>query len=579
MLRSLSIKDFAIIDRVELAFQEGLTVITGETGAGKSIIINALMLMLGERARADVVRTGAERAEVQAIFDLKHQPDSRETLSTLGLEGGRYLTLRRVISRNTRHRIYINGQLSTLQTLERVTRGLVDISGQHEHYSLLRADAHLDLLDRVAGLWPLRAEVEHAYRVVADLDIELSTLRKQQRARAEREDYLRFQLGELEAAHLKSPDEEAELERESARLSNVEKLRHATDAITWALYRADDAAIEQINRSIGPLRTLAKIEQRFAALLTDLESALAVVDEVAHTMNGYGQRLSADPRRLEEVEGRLALFARLRRKYGATLAEIIERKHSLEEALEALEGIDAQIEEVEQERLEAAKQLLTRARQLSEARQAGAAQLVRAVSQELHELGMTGASLVVSVEPLTTGVRVGEAWLSTRGLDRVIFLLSANPGEAPQSLSRVASGGELSRFMLAVKRVIAANDPVGSYIFDEVDTGVGGPTAEAIGRKLKAVSSSRQALCITHLPQIAALGDHHLHVFKAVHDERTTTSVRLLTGQARVEELARMLSGARITNTTRANAAELLQLGHHDDERPPHASTPQSPAT
>jgi DNA repair protein RecN (Recombination protein N) len=556
MLQALSIRDFAIIDRVDLELGPGLTVITGETGAGKSILINALKLVLGGRASTDVVRTGADAAEVEALFDLVDAPDVRARLPELGLEDADELIVRRVLATSGRHRVYVNGVMATVQMLAQLTAGLVDISGQHEHYSLLRADVHVDLLDRVAGIQ--REAVVAAYQHLADVDARLDEVRAGQRSRAEREDFLRFQLQELDGAELDDPNEEDALGQERHLLRNTEKVREAAEGAVALLDTDEGAAVERLSKALRYAETLADFDPSLKSIVDDLTQAQALAEDAGRALGRYARHVEADPARLEEVETRLALFARLRRKYGATLAEVIARRDAVRAELAELGGLDDSLEQLEKARGEAGAALVAAAAKLTKARREGARRFTDAVCGELRDLGMGGATLEVRFEPLTAGLRVGDAFYGARGAEKVEFLLSANPGEVPQPLQRIASGGELSRFMLAVKRVIAERDPVATYVFDEVDTGVGGPTAEAIGRKLEAVSTRRQALCITHLPQIAAFGQRHLHVHKRVDGDRTRSEVTPLDADARVEELARMLGGARITEAMRANARELL---------------------
>ncbi len=561
MLQALSIRDFAIIDRLELDLGPGLTVITGETGAGKSMLVGALSLVLGDRARAEVIRSGSSKAQVEALFSLKGSPTVRERLVDAGLDAGDELVVRRVVARSGRHRVYINGALATVNTLAHVTAGLVDISGQHQHYSLMRAENHLELLDRIAGLGALRESVEVAHREVAALDARITDLRRRQQDRAEREDFLRFQLQELRDARLDDPDEEDDLSGEARRLRNAEKLRAAATGAEAALYSDRGAAAERISQAIRHAETLARLDEDGAeGVLDELHSALAIVEDAARTLDAYARDLDAEPSRLDDIESRLALFARLRRKYGATLAEVIARREAFEAELNEVAGADEALEHLAVARRAAGVKLKAAAETLSAARRAGGDELVEAVCAELADLGMEGARLVVERRPLTGGIEVDGRFYGPRGAERVEFLLSANPGEPPQALGRIASGGELSRIMLAVKRVIAERDPVATYIFDEVDTGVGGPTAEAIGRKLRSVGARRQALCVTHLPQIAAMGQQHLHVSKEIVDDRTRSVLTVLDEDGRVEELARMLGGATITETTRANARELLRL-------------------
>lgn len=565
MLSSLTIKDFAIIDRVTLELGPGLTVITGETGAGKSILIDALNLVLGGRASAEVIRTGADAATVEALFELDEaaSQELRARLAAAGVddaETAAQLVVRRVVSRSGRHRVYLNDALVTLSTLAEVAGGLVDISGQHEHYSLLRPEFHLELLDRMGGLAGERAAVATAHGVVADLDDQLARLREAAQKRGEREGYLSFQLQELTAANLQDPAEEDTLEQERIVLRNAEKLRGTARQAENALYAGDGAATEGLARAARAIRELAALDPSLGPVADDLETASALAEDSARALSAYARRVHADPERLEQIEERLALFAKLRRKHGATLAEIIARRDAIATELALVAGAEESAAQLETARDKAAVALAHAARALTEARRKAAASLCKSIQAELADLGMGRAVLEVRLTPLGAGagLRADGRHVSARGAEKVEFLMSANPGEAPGPLSRIASGGELSRFMLAVKRVIAARDPVGTYVFDEVDSGVGGPTAEAIGRKLGEVSAERQALCITHLPQIAAFGRTHLHVEKHVEDGRTVSKVRLLEGDDRVHEVARMLGGTKVGEATLRLAREML---------------------
>ena len=560
MLSSLTIRDFAIIDRVTLELGPGLTVITGETGAGKSILISALNLVLGGRATTDVIRAGAEAATVEAVFDPGEAPELTARLADAGVALDGPLIVRRVLARNGRHRVYLNDTAVTLGTLAQVAGGLVDISGQHEHYSLLRTEFHLDLLDRMAGLGGLRAEVAAAYEAQAEVEAALTALLEAQRQKGERLEVLRFQRQELTAAELKDPLEDDALEGERKLLRNAEKLRTMSKHAESALYADDGAAVERLGRAARSIRELAEVDPTLAPVAQDLDTAAALAEEAARTLGAYARRVQADPERLEAVEARLALLSKLRRKYGATLAEVIARRDALEAELSTLENADEAIAQLEKARARAATATAKVARKLTKARREAGEKLSGAIQGELADLGMGRAVIQVRVEPLGrgAGLEADDLHVTVRGADKVEILLSANPGEPPQSLAKIASGGELSRFMLAVKRVIADRDSVGTYIFDEVDTGVGGPTAEAIGRKLRSVSAQRQALCITHLPQIAAMGDAHLRVEKRIEGDRTFSQVVTLEDDARTEELARMVGGATVTETTRALARELL---------------------
>lgn len=561
MLTTLTIRNFAIIEHTELEFGPGLTVITGETGAGKSILIDALNLVLGGRAATEVIRAGADKASVEAVFDVEAAADLRGRLDAYGIEATRELIVRRVLSQSGRHRVYLNGTLATVNMLAEIAGGLVDISGQHEHYSLLRTDFHLDLLDRVAGLDAKRAAVAKAHAAVVSVDRELTELEGQERSRLEREAFLKFQLRELEEAGLDDPEEEEALEQEATRLGNAERLRQEAAEAESALDGNHNSAVDLLGVAVKAAESLSALDSDLQPLCDDLHSALAIAQEAARTLGHYVHQISGDPQRLDEIHSRLALFAKLRRRFGVDLAEVIARRDAMRAELSALGGIDTRIADLKTKRAEVGKGLVRAAKALTDARKAGAAWLSQAVAGELSDLGMPRAVSEVAIEPLDRGLEIDGRFFSSRGADRVELRFSANPGSPPQPLSKIASGGELSRFMLAVKRIIAERDPVPTYVFDEVDSGVGGPTAVAIGRKLKAVSVRRQALCITHLPQIAALADRHLHVSKHVEGEQTISEVLELSRDGRVEELARMLGGTAITGTTRAHAEEMLHQG------------------
>lgn len=562
MLSALYIREFALIERLDLELPAGLTVITGETGAGKSMLVDALSLVLGDRARAESVRTGAQEASIEAVFDLHASPQVRERLRDLGIEAEEELVVRRVIRASGRSRVWLNGTVATLQMLAQVTQGLVDISGQHGHYSLLRAEAHLELLDEVAGHTALCEAVAALHRELAQIDGQIEAVHALQRDRAQRETFLRFQWEELSAAKLEDAEEETELEGEAQRLGNVEKLRLAAEGGAHELSEAKDAATSRLQRAAHHLEILSAYEPQLAPLLDDLRTAEAIAEDAGRTLADYARDLQADPERLEAIHERLMLFSRLRRKYGATLAQVIEAREQMHAELALLEGGDEQIEALRARRQALSAQLLAAAMRLRAARESAGAAFGQKVSEELQDLGMLGSVLSVQIEPATAGLAVQGHHISAKGADRVEFLLAANRGEAPGPLHRIASGGELSRFMLAVKRVVAQRDPVATYIFDEVDTGVGGPTAVAIGHKLRAVAADRQALCITHLPQIAAMGDHHLFISKAQGaDGRTRSQLQLLDEPQRIDEISRMLGAAQITETTRAAARELLAMG------------------
>ena len=561
MLSALNIKHFAIIDESEISFDQGFTVITGETGAGKSVLINALSLVLGGRGRTEVIRTGADSAEVEALFDLSSLPHVKARLRVLELDAGDELVIRRVISRSGRSRAYVNSTMVTLRALADLTDGLVDISGQHEHYSLLQPERHLDLLDRVGGIIKRRQRLESVHEQVVALDARIGNIHQMRVGRQERAEFLRFQLAELISAELDDPEEEATLEAEARRLRHVERLRETVLLSEESLDGSSHSALEGVRSAIRSVGAAAELDPELQAVLRDLETASVLLEESARGLGVYGRDLSGDPERLEQIESRLALFQRLRRKYGVSLGEVITKQRQLEGELEELTFSDGDMDVLVANRASLAAELFRLAERLSAARRKAGDQFGRAVSKQLSELGMGGAQMVVSLEPVSVGVETNGGCVGLRGLDRVEFMLSANQGETPQSLGKVASGGELSRIMLAVKQIIAEKDPVATYIFDEVDAGVGGATAEEIGVKLRRVGGERQAICITHLPQIAALGGAHFRVEKTQTAGRTRSEIRRLSVAERTEEIARMLGGRLLTDKTRLHAEEMLSLG------------------
>ncbi len=572
MLEELRVRDFVLIDGLTLELGKGLSVLTGETGAGKSILVDALALVLGGRARPEVVRTGCESAEVEASFDVGALPALRRALEDAGLaevgDEGRLL-VRRVVSSAGRSKAFVNGRLVPVALLAELTRGLCDIASQHESQTLCDPASHAGLLDAYAGL---DADREALGAVVEQLSA-LERARREEQSRLDtlraREDFLRFQLAEIEKLAPEAGEESA-LEAERGRLRHGTKLAEVTSAAEARLESTEGSVLDTLGRTIAELGHAAALDERLAPLVRQVESAATELRDVAHALGRYAESVDQDPNRLSEVEERLYELSRLLRKHGPTTTELLAFRDSLAAELATLDAGDSKMAQHERERAALLGTATTLARALSKARRAAAAALGEAIAQELASLSMGKARIVVEVatvaapdgdEGLVVDADASRARLGRTGIDRVELLIAPNPGEDPRPLRRIASGGELSRALLAVKRVLASKDAhAGLYVFDEVDAGVGGAVAEAIGRKIADVARHHQVLCITHLPQIAAFADVHFTVAKREESGRTISEVRRVETEERVEELARMMGGSKLTDTTRRAAEEMLAV-------------------
>lgn len=562
MLTLLRLSGFALIDELELPLGPGLTVITGETGAGKSILVDALALLRGGRASAEVIRSGRDDARVEALVELPPGSPARAWLEAQGLspglegpatrggqEGETGLLLRRLIARNGRGRAHIAGSLATTANLAALVGPLIEIASQHDQQSLTDPESQLAILDGFAENELLKGEMADAFAAKTTAAAAVAAFAADARTRSEREDLLRFQLGELEAARpVAGEDEALAIERE--RLRGAEKFFGATARGEEVLYSGDGAVSERIASVLRDLEPLAALDPALRPAVESLETAAASIEEAGRDLGRYARSVRADPARLAEVEERLFLLQRLCRKHGGSVAELALRRDQLATELAALgsyeDGLAARHTALEQAtaRADRAAALLT------EARRAAAATLERKVSATLRELGFATGGMPVVVERRELG---------PSGADRVCFLFAPNPGEPPRPLGKIASGGELSRVMLAVKQAVARTDQVLTHVFDEVDAGVGGGTAEVIGRKLKRLAASRQVIVITHLPQVAAFADAHVRVSKSVVRGKTRVSIERLSDGERVSEIARMLGGAAPTTRAAAHADEMLR--------------------
>jgi DNA repair protein RecN (Recombination protein N) len=550
----LRVRDFAIIEEVTVELGPGLGVITGETGSGKSMLIAALKLVLGGRADPDVVRAGADRAEVEAVFDLRGRPDVRTRLAELDVEEADELVVRRTVVRSGRSRTTLNGRLVTVAQLEALTAGLVEVCGQRASYGLVDRSTHLEALDDFAALGTLRQTMAAAWTHAQALDAKVRQIEGTAR-QGEREDFLRFQLAELEALDPRAGEEES-LRASRERLRHGELLSGSAREVEQALSE-DDGILPRLHRLESRVGEAARHDADLGALRDRLTSARVDLEELARDLDRYADRVPRDPDALETVETRLAAIEKLLRRHGPTVDAALARMAEMRAELAGLGDREVLLERTIAARDQAAVDARSAATALSRARLEHAARLGEAVTKELLGLGMGSARVEVEVSENED--------LSPTGADRVEFLIAPNPGEEPRPLGKIASGGELSRALLALRCVLAARSgdrtvlPDRVQVFDEVDTGVGGAVAEVVGRKLATVAKAHQVLCITHLPQVAAQASHHVCIRKWVSDGRTFVAATVLDSQGRREEIARMLGGVELTEPARRAADDLLE--------------------
>ncbi len=537
MLETLRIRNYALIDELEVEFSPGFTVLTGETGAGKSIIIGALSLVLGGRASSDAVRDGASRADIEAVFQLPSlSPRLAAVLedNDIPLDGDGLLVARR-ISRDGRSKAYAGGSLVPVAVLAALGDELVDLHGQHEHQSLLHADRQLELLDAFSGAEAAAADVAGRVAELRELEKTITRLETSGRERVRRMEFLRHEINEIDGAEL-NPEEEEIIERRRRQLANAESIIEAAGQAYRALYESEGvSAIEGVETALRQLEALAPIDSSLAALTEQLQDIHARIADVAGEVRRAGDSMETDSEELERLNARWNLITSLKRKYGDTIAAILAYREEAASELAQYEQGDERLATLRASHDQKHKEALEAAGQLSSKRRAGAKKLDRNVTKALRELEMPEARFETRFESTD---------LMGRGMDKVSFALAANRGESLKPLRQVASGGEISRIMLAVKTVFANNDRIPTLVFDEIDAGVGGTAANKVASKLRALAASHQTICITHLPQIAAVAEGHFHVSKGAHQGRTITRVRDLEDERRVEEVARLLDGS-----------------------------------
>ena len=555
MLNDLSIKNFAIIDELHVSFNNGLNIISGETGAGKSILIGAVNLLLGDRAASEMIRSQADAATVEALFDIAPNKTLKEKIQKMGFEAGNELIIRRVISRTGKNKALINGQMATLANLASVSESLINICGQHEHQIILNAENHIDILDDFGGCLPLRTIYEESYNQYQQIKTQREKLENLRRSREEKTELIKFQLKEIEDV-APQVDEDNALTEEKKVLVNVQKLVDAASRAYDLLYGETSSVIEKLKDVQDQIKEIKKIDAKLKLSETDLENCFFTLQEAALSLRDYSKNLFLDPARLAAIEERLEMISRLKRKHGGSLQSVLLKKQEIQKELLLVSNVEEELNKLAQEELVVRDRMQQRAQKLSQMRAQAATKLTATVDKEIHALNMPHASFGINIQSSAAGTN--HEMFGPRGGDELEFYLKANIGEEPKALNKIASGGELSRIVLALKNVLSHAGFVDTIVFDEVDSGIGGATAEIVGRKLKEVSGNHQVICITHLPQIACYGDSHLRVAKKVAGGRTTTVVDKLDDEQKIEEISRMLGGVDLTEMTRDHAREML---------------------
>jgi len=567
MLNLLNISNIALIGEMRVGFDPGLNLLTGETGSGKSILVDSLGVLIGGRFSSEMLKAGEAQGFIEGLFTLQPVPELTGLLESAGIDMDRdELIIRRELSMGGRNKIFINNRLATQSVLRDLRPFLVDIHGQGDQQTLFNPETHLDLLDSFAGLEQSRTEMASRYQALVEIRAAVESQRKDEAERFQLIDILRFQIDELERSSV-SAGEDDRLEEEKKRLSNIEKLVGLCSEGFSIVYEDSDSGIARIVQTLRRVEELAEYEQGFRGYIEGLETARALLEDLAFTLRDYGGRLEFSPSRLAEIETRLAEISRLKRKYGGRIDSMLSHLEKSQERLRNLEMADEREKDLSQQYCRAVDEYMEQARRMHRNRVRAAKRLETAVEGSLAEVAMEHAHLQVRLETpsdsdlaeLSSLGSMGQRLIGPSGIDRAEFYFSANPGEPVRQLARVASGGEASRLMLVLKTIANASRFPRTIVFDEIDAGIGGRVSEAVGAKLKRLSETNQVLCVTHQPQIARFADCHLLIKKETANDRTAVSVDRLDRRARVEEIARMLTGADITESARRHARELLK--------------------
>ena len=554
MLTLLKIKNIALIDDLTIEFGAGLNLLTGETGSGKSIIVDSLGALTGERVSGDLIKEGALTAAIEGVFSIDSEAELTSTLNDSGIatDSGE-LIVRRELSSAGKNRVFINDQLVTQGLLKRIGHFLVDIHGQGEQAALYDTETHIKMLDRFADVDAMRAKVEASFARLAELRADLASINEDEAGKLQLVDILRFQIDEIKRAAL-APNEDVELEEEKRRLSNIEKLTTLSDEAFALLYDNSESTTSTLERAQRKVADLAEYESTFADYADGIASARAVIEDLSIAIRDFGAHLEFSPGRLNEIENRLAEITRLKRKYGASIDDVLEHLRTSKERLANIETAEFRQEELRSEIAAAQQEYLAVAAKLHDERVTAAKKFNKLVESNLQAVALEKATFETRIDDR----RADEQAFSGSGFDRVEFYFSANPGESPKPLAKVASGGEASRLMLILKTTARSTGAVKTAVFDEIDIGIGGRVAESVGRKLKELAATQQVLCVTHQPQIASLADHHFVVEKETVKGRTIVRTRQLTPAEQIEEIARMLAGEQITDAARDNARAML---------------------
>ena len=574
MLDELRVSNFAIINNIQLNFRSGLNVLSGETGAGKSILLKSLGLLMGDKADATAIRSGADQAVIEGSFDLRDRPDIHERLAAMGIDAGDdTMVVRRIVASGSKARVYINGALSTLAALREVVSPLVEVTGQavpliemtgqHDNRHLLSKTYHLELLDQYAGTTGLRREFSSLHSRHREVDQELTQIRSDERNRALKLDFLIFQRDEIRSLEL-SPGDEVTIETETKRLKHSTRLIEFSSSAEEALDGDEDSVLSRLQKLVSRAADLRNLDPALSEKMAPLDQARSILQDVVYEMRDYGRSLESDPARLEELEAKLSRLRQLQKKCGATAIDILSALEATEAEIESLEASDDRIQSLEAELRALEDRMGKLARELHEKRKSAALLFSKEVNEELLDLNMKGVELLVNVAAL-------DAFQSS-GLTDVEFMTRTSKSDTPRALGKGASGGELSRILLSIKQIVGAPEHEGqrhprTYLFDEVDTGVSGETAEKVGRKLHMIAHGQQVICVTHLPQVAAHGDAHFFIHKKTTKDSAAMDVRELTAEDRVQEIARLISGEKVTPTSLAHAKQLLSEAAPKEEK------------
>ena len=557
MLSLLKIKNIALIDELEIEFARGLNLLTGETGSGKSIIVDSLGALTGERVSSDLIKEGASQARIEGLFILKANADLHEMFYESGIEledaSEIDLIVRRELAAGGRNRIFVNNQLVTQTFLKKIGAFLVDIHGQGEQTTLFTPANHLEILDEYADLATERAQIAEKYQAMASVRRELETLREDEAQKLQLSDILQFQVDEIRKVGLQMNEEDT-LEEEKRRLNNVEKLSTLSDEAYALLYENEEATLTTLERATRRINELSEFETSFEEYREGLNSAQAVLEDLAITVRDFRGQLEFSPERLEEIENRLAEISRLKRKYGGTVETVLAHLKDAEDRLKNIETAEEREMELKKQLNKLSDEYTALAQDLHNKRRKAARRFEKEVEANLKAVALEKARFVVRIE----AEKENQKAFTAKGFDRIEFYFSANVGESPKPLAKVASGGEASRLMLILKTTAKTNEAEKAVVFDEIDAGIGGRVAEAVGLKLKELSKTQQVLCVTHQPQVASLANHHFLVEKTMTKNQTRVGIKELKEKDRVEEIARMLAGEKITNAARQHAKEMI---------------------